>query len=321
MIDTYKEQYLEGILTLWNQSAVKTGYKKMDTRSLRQIILDNPYFDPKLALVETEDGKVTGFACGCMGEDLPLGKTSGYITCVILDEEHEDAVHYQLLLSRIEETFAGAGKTQSEVLFFNPMKLPWYIKGTNRHEHNNAPGVFKSSRFYKELFHNGYTERTTEHAMYLNLEQFHIPDTIIEKEKRIQADGYEVTLFDKTIHYQVKEMLDTLNNPLWEEEIIKCTKENIPVLVAARNNKVIGFAGPVIKQENHRGYFTGIGVIKEEEGHGLGTILFYKLCEEEKKAGASYMSLFTGADNKAGKIYEQAGFKVVEKFAVMRKFL
>ena len=321
MIDTYKEKYLEEIISLWNRTAVKTGYKEMDIRSFGQLILDNPYFNPNQAFVKTDDGKVTGFACGCMGEDLPLGKTSGYITCVILDEDYEDAVNYKLLLNRLEETFAGAGKTQSEILFFNPMILPWYIKGTDRHEHNNAPGVFKSSRFYNELLNNGYAERTTEHAMYLDLKLFHIPDAILEKEKRIQADGYEVTLFDKTVHYQVKEMLVGFNNLLWEKEILKCTEEGIPVLVAVKNNKVIGFAGPVIKQENKRGYFTGIGVIKEEEGHGLGTILFYKLCNEEKKAGAEYMSLFTGSDNPAGKIYEQAGFKVVEKFAVMRKFL
>lgn len=321
MIDTYKEQYLDGILFLWNRAAVKTGYKEMDIRSFGELILNNPYFDPAKTFVMTEKGEVKGFACGCMGEDLPLGKTSGYITCVILDEAYEDSGKYKLLLSRLEETFRSAGKTQSEILFFNPMMLPWYIKGTDRHEHNNAPGVFKSCRLYKELLQNGYAERTTEHAMYLDLSLFHIPDRILEKEKRIQADGYEVTFFDKERHYEVKKMLTALNNPLWEKEIKKCTGEGIPVLVAARNDRVVGFAGPIIKQENRRGYFTGIGVMKEEEGHGLGTLLFYKLCEEEKKAGAEYMSLFTGAGNPAGKIYEQAGFMVVEKFAVMRKFL
>jgi Acetyltransferase (GNAT) family. len=93
------------------------------------------------------------------------------------------------------------------------------------------------------------------------------------------------------------------------------------VLVAAREGRVVGFAGPMIRQKNGRGYFTGIGVVKEHEGHGLGTILFYKLCKEEKAVGAGYMSLYTGADNPAGKIYRQAGFVTVQEFAVMRKML
>ncbi|MGB8454081.1 MAG: GNAT family N-acetyltransferase [Anaerocolumna sp.] len=190
-----------------------------------------------------------------------------------------------------------------------------------KQSYNKNPGVFKSSRLYEELLEDGYVNRTTEHAMYLDLQHFHIPEEILEKEKKLQADGWEFTLFDKDRHCEVEEMLTKLNNPLWKKEITRCTMEGIPVLVAARKNQVVGFAGPVIKQENKRGYFTGIGVMKEEEGHGLGTVLFYKLCNEEKKAGAEYMSLFTGADNKAGKIYGQAGFKVVEKFAVMRKIL
>ncbi len=321
MIDSYKEQYLDGIITLWNRVAVKIGYKDLDILSFSRLFLNNPYFSPDKTFVMTEGGKVTGFACGCVGEDLPLGENSGYITCVILDEDYEDACRYRILLHRLEETFIKTGKIRSEVLFFNPIMLPWYIKGATRREHNNAPGVFKSSRLYREMLKDGYVERTTEHAMYLDLEHFHIPEVILGKEKKIQAEGYEVVFFNNNRHCQVKEMLSKLSNPLWEKEILRCIKDGVPVLVAARQNRVVGFAGPVIKQENKRGYFTGIGVIKEEEGHGLGTLLFYKLCDEEKKAGAEYMSLFTGADNKAGKIYEQAGFKVVEKFGVMRKIL
>lgn len=321
MIDTYKEEYRDGILKLWNTAAVKLGYKELDMDSFSDIFTGNAYFNPEQAFVMRKANKITGFACGCMGEDLPLGETSGYITCVILGEDVENSENYIQLLSLLEETFQRAGKTQSEILFFNPMMLPWYIRNTDRHEHNNAPGVFKNSRFYEELLQNGYVLRTTEQAMYLDLKGFGIPQAIAEKEEKAAGEGYEVSLFDKARHCNVEQMLKKLENPLWEREILQCTREGTPVLIAAKNGAVVGFAGPMLRQENGRGYFTGIGVVKEHEGHGLGTILFYKLCEEEKKVQAAYMSLYTGADNPAARIYSQAGFRRVQEFAVMRKML
>jgi GNAT superfamily N-acetyltransferase len=320
-IDTYKEEYRDGIIELWNTAAVSIGYKELNTESFSRIFTGNPYFNPEQAFVMRKDNRIAGFACGCMGEDLPLGKTSGYITCILLQEDAEDTQNYRQLLNSLEETFRKAGKTQSEVLFFNPMMLPWYIKDTDCHEHNNAPGVFKDSRLYRELLQYGYVLRTTEQAMHLNLAEFDIPEAIKEKEEKAARKGYEVTLFEKSRHRKVEEMLKELENPLWEREIKQCTQEGTPVLIAARDKEAVGFAGPVIRQENGRGYFTGIGVVKEQEGHGLGTVLFYKLCQEEKKAGAAYMSLYTGVDNPAGRIYSQAGFRAVQEFAVMRKIL
>ncbi len=321
MITTYKKDYLEGIINLWNTAATRIGYKEFDMDSFTETIADSPYFNPEQAFVLLKEDEVAGFACGCMGEELPLGKTSGYVTCVILKDEAETSENYQILLNMLEETFVQAGKIQSEVLFFNPMMLPWYIKNTDHHEHNNAPGVFKDSRFYEELLKNSYLLRATENAMYIDLSKFTIPQAITEKEAKAAKEGYEVCLFDTNKHHSVKQMLEKLDNPLWLSEITKCTEEGIPVVIAAKNGAVVGFAGPMIRQQNGRGYFTGIGVVKEHEGHGLGTVLFYKLCEEEKKVGAEYMSLYTGADNPAGRIYSQAGFQTVQEFAVMRKML
>lgn len=321
MIASFKEEYKKDIIALWNEVATKIGYKELNDKTFKDIFTDNIYFSSEQTFIMKDEGNIVGFACGCMGEALPLGKTSGYITCVILKETHETTENYQLLLKEIEKTFINGGKTQSEILFFNPMMLPWYIKDTNHHEHNNAPGVFKDSRIYKELLDLGYIERATENAMYLNLSEFNIPDAIHDKEKKAHLLGYEVTLFDGERHNGISEMLSALENPLWEKEVSSSIKDNVPVVIAAIDGKTVGFAGPIIKQKSGRGYFAGIGVVKEHEGHGLGSILFYKLCEEEKKAGAEYMSLYTGTENPAGRIYNQAGFKTVQQFAIMRKIL
>ena len=91
--------------------------------------------------------------------------------------------------------------------------------------------------------------------------------------------------------------------------------------MALKGDQVAGFAGPVYPEETGRGYFSGIGVAPEFEGKGFGTLLFYRLCREERQAGAAYMSLFTGEENPARKIYERAGFEVRRTFDVMKKLL
>ncbi|MEC0242894.1 GNAT family N-acetyltransferase [Paenibacillus dokdonensis] len=319
MINTWQETYTQAVIDLWNKEAVKDGYKELTEQSFQQIFVSSPYFDQKNTFVLLEEEQVTGFACGCTGDDLPLGQVAGYITCIVLADGSQTDDNYKLLLSALEARFRELGKKQSDVLFFNPMMLPWYIPNTPQHEHNNAPGVPVDSRLYSFLQNEEYAERAKECAMYLNLEQFSMPEEIRGKEDKAAAGGYKVELFDASKHQGVAEMLQGLNNPLWEKEIGRCTSEGVPVVIAAHGNQVVGFAGPVIRQENGRGYFAGIGVHTEHEGHGLGTILFFKLCEAFKTIGTDYMSLYTGSSNPAIRIYEKAGFQTVRQFSIMRR--
>ena len=111
-----------------------------------------------------------------------------------------------------------------------------------------------------------------------------------------------------------------MGNPMWDAEIPEAA-EKINMLVALRDGEVVGFTGPVYPEETGRGYFAGIAVSADHGGHGLGSLLFSRLCQAEKEAGSRYMSLFTGSGNHAQKIYLQAGFQVRRRFSVMTKEL
>ncbi|MDD9266837.1 GNAT family N-acetyltransferase [Paenibacillus sp. GCM10023248] len=319
MIVSWDEQYEQAVIDLWNEEAVKEGYKELTETSFRSIFTANPYFDRQNVFVLLQQHEVKGFACGCTGDDLPLGEVAGYITCIVLAEDCKNDEHYQGMLDALEHRFQQLGKKQGDVLFFNPMLLPWYIPGTPKHEHNNAPGVPVESGLYAFLLKAGYVERAKECAMYLKLDGFVMPEESKAKEAKAQAEGYTVELFDSGKHSGVHEMLQGFNNLLWQKEIGQCTASGVPVVIAAYRDQVIGFAGPVIRQDNGRGYFAGIGVLPEHEGHGLGSILFYKLCEAFRSIGTEYMSLYTGSTNPAIRIYERAGFKTVKQFSVMRR--
>ncbi|GAB6990193.1 GNAT family N-acetyltransferase [Paenibacillus pini] len=321
MIVSWKHQYTYAVIALWNEEAVKDGYKELTVQSMTDIILSNPYFDKDNTFVLLESDQVKGFACGCTGDDLPLGDVAGYITCIVLSDGYQTDENYQKLLGALEDHFKALGKKQSDVLFFNPMQLPWYIPNTDKHEHNNAPGVPIESKLYKFLLRQGYVERAVECAMYLSLDTFEVPDDIRAKQDKAAASGYTVELFDSDQHVGVEEMLTGFNNPLWQREISRYTSEGVPVVIAAQQGRVVGFAGPVIRQDNGRGYFSGIGVHSDHEGYGLGSILFFKLCEAFKNIGTEYMSLYTGISNPAIGIYKKARFNTVKQFSIMRREL
>ncbi|MGG1517133.1 GNAT family N-acetyltransferase [Paenibacillus oryzisoli] len=319
MIVTWDDKYTQGVIALWNQEAVKDDYKELDDESFGHIFTGNAHWDELNTFVLLDQANVVGFACGCSGDDLPIGDKAGYITCIVLADGYQTDANYADLLQALEGRFQELGKKQGDVLFFNPMMLPWYIPNTPQHEHNNAPGVPVDSRLYAHLLSAGYVERAKECAMYLNLDNFVMPEESVAKERKAAVEGYAVALFDAEKHHGVQDMLQGFDNPLWQKEIGAATANGVPVVIAAHHGKVVGFAGPVIKQANGRGYFAGIGVHPDHEGHGLGSILFYKLCEAFQAIGTPYMSLYTGSTNPAIRIYEKAGFTTVKQFSVMRR--
>jgi ribosomal protein S18 acetylase RimI-like enzyme len=319
MIMSWDNQYIHGVIALWNKEAVKDGYKELTEISFADIFLSSPYFDRETAFVLLESDQVKGFACGCTGDDLPLGKVAGYITCIVLSGECKTNDNYRLMLDALENRFQNLGKMQADILFFNPIMLPWYIPDTPKHEHNNAPGVPVDSALYSFLLSQGYIERAQECAMYLNLSHFSIPEDIRAKEAKAVTEHYRVELFDSEKHRGVEEMLTGFDNPLWQKQIPQYAADRVPLVIAAYEGKVVGFAGPVIRQDNGRAFFAGIGVHPDHEGHGLGSVLFFRLCEAFQNIQTEYMSLFTGHANPAIRIYEKAGFKQVKRFAVMRR--
>ncbi|WMT40625.1 GNAT family N-acetyltransferase [Paenibacillus sp. D2_2] len=203
----------------------------------------------------------------------------------MLDEAVQNDPSYKLMVEALECRFQRLGKKQADCLFFNPMMLSWIIPGTADHEHNNAPGVPEGSRLHDFLLCYGYVERAQECGMYMPLAEFEIPEEVRVKESKAEGDGYRVELFDLSKHRGLEEMLDGLDNPLWREQIPRYAEQGVPVMIAAYQGHVAGFAGPIIREPSGRAFFTGIGVHPQHEGHGLGSILFFEMCEAFRQIG------------------------------------
>lgn len=321
MIRCYVPDDDDALFHLWNTAGVSMGYAPLSEKKFRQLLLGHPEFSAGFTYVLEQEGCVCGFINGCAGDHIADGAPKGYITCLILADTADTPENTALLLEALESAFRSVGRTHSTVSFFNPIRLPWVIPGTDNHQHNNVPGVAVELPLYERMGALGYRETSLECGMYCDLANHTTPAWVEDKAAKMAAKGYSVALYDPSFHRGLEEMVNCLHNPVWSAEIPAAGKAGMNLLVGLQGDVCAGFAGPVYPEETGRGYFDGIAVAPQFARNGLGTLLFYRLLEQEKAAGARYMSLFTGVNNNARHIYQTAGFRVVRTFAVMLKAL
>lgn len=321
MVRRYLPEDHEALLRLWNTAGIQSGYAPLTREKFRRLLLDHPEFSAEFTFVLEKSGEVRGFINGCAGDHIADGSPRGYISCLILAQQEDTRENTRLLLTALEDAFRKAGRTSSTVSYFNPIRLPWVIPGTDGHQHNNAPGVAVELPLYERMCGMGYRETDRECALHYDLAEHVTPAWVEEKAAKMAERGYTVARYDPRIHQGLEEMVESLHNTMWSAEIPAAGKAGMDLLVGLQGNTCAGFTGPVYPEETGRGYLAGVAVAPQYERNGLGTLLFYRLLQREKEVGSRYMSIFTGAQNHARFIYLNAGFQIVRTFAVMCKEL
>ncbi len=211
------------------------------------------------------------------------------------------------------------GITESWIHFFNPISLAWYPVTDIIHPcYQGVPIDSEMHHFYQE---NHYIEHSIQDTYYLDLSTFEMPSSVNNQIKMNISDGFEIALYNPRKHLKLIEFTDKINAPHWKSIILENLNRSnpLPLLVALKNNQVIGFTGPLKVEKHQRGYFAGIGILETERGKKIGKTLFFMLCQTLKTMGSSYMTLFTGRDNPAKYIYLSAQFEVVKSFYTMKK--
>ena len=316
-------EHIPAAAALFNQS-VADG--EMIFSPLDEAVFERRFFQPGAhAFAAEENGELIGFIHGACKTAF-LNKennenTPGYLSVVVVRKDKRRQGVGSALVAALEDAFRAAGKRRAACNDSTPVHMNWTIPGTPGHDHNNAPGVATDLPLHDRMLSLGYRESTRECAMYRNLADYETPAWVEEKAAKMGGEGYRVERYDPRRHVGLEEMVAALDNTMWSEEIPAAGKSGMDLLVGLKGNVCAGFTGPVYPEKTGRGYFAGLGVAPQFEGHGLGTLLFYRLLEREKQAGAKYMSLFTGEVNHARFIYLNAGFRVVRTFGVMLKEL
>jgi ribosomal protein S18 acetylase RimI-like enzyme len=272
-----------------------------------------------ISYVALLDQKLIGFSSGVYD----LSTNRAYITMILLDESFRRLGYSKQLLKQLENKLLEQPLQQKkiEIVFFNPVNLSWQIPNTYA-LHPNAPGIDKEGIGYLFFKSQGYIDFAVQNAYYKDIRNYEYSASIIELNDDLKQKGF---IFDYYKIYKDQgliEMLNNLGSPVWLDTILKHVESkgiDNTLLVPTLNSLVVGFTGPLSVEKSMRGYFAGIGVHSEYRGHGLAKVLFAKLIMGLKEMGAHYMTLFTGENNPARRMYEKEGFEIKRTFIDLRK--
>ena len=343
-----RESDLKQIIRIWNESvdAGEVLYRKMDERLWSAKFGALFQSCPDLFRVAETGGKVTGFAFGSLKTRFLPGETAentpGFLTCIFVDRAFRRQGTGRALLADLEDAFANRGHHLITCSSNNPVNLDWTIPDTPGHDHNNAPGVDEACAGFPFLLASGYQHTISEVAMYLDLKAYRPWDGYEETKARLEREGVTFGPYDARLGYDYDGMCDRVGSEYWREVLrseIACHLENRPntdirflpngrvpkgprpILAATCDRRIVAQVGPVEVQESGRGFFTGICTDPLYERRGIASVLFNVLMQEFIAQGAAFSSIFTGDGNHARRIYERAGFRVVRRWALMKKNL
>ena len=298
-------------------------YKRLDREEFEKKFFGTEKGYEKVFLCADNGDVTAGFAAGLIVLD---GEVS-YVTAILVAREYRRMGLGAALMSALEAAMRTQKTKKYEFSFYNPQSLPWIVPGTPRHDHPGYPGVDMINTGYVFMKVMGYRDYAYQNSYYHKLQNYTMPADIAKIEENAAKNGYAVTYYDKNRHYGAEECMDKIGSAGWKSTVLNnISTEGAPPLLIAEHieaddgtARMVGFTGPVYVQESGRGYLAGIAVDPDHRGHGLGKLLFCKLCQALKDEGAEFMTLFTGETNKARNIYEAAGMKVVRCFSCMHK--
>lgn len=313
-------------IALWND-CVQRGevlYRPMTAAYFKEKFLSQR---GAVILAACDGEKLLGFAAGCKITEFLPGQTEentpGYLSAIMVAREHRRAGVGSALLAALEQRFAAMGKATMAVSSLCPINMDWVIPDTPGHEHNNMPGMDEGCMGFPFLQKHGYAVAVREVAMYLNLADYEKKPEIEEKRRALAAEGIEAGLYDCARRASFDGMCDRVGSEYWRQVLREETAkaQPRPILAAVHGTEIVGFTGPVDKQENGRGWFTGICTDPLYEKRGIASVLFNDLMGEFIKIGAAYSTLFTGTENHAQRLYLKTGFRPARYFSIMKKSL
>ena len=318
----------QGVWKLWNNVVKEEDfYYQYEFDEFDAILFKNRHFDASGAYVALDDKKIVGFACGFIRqEDRGKENAIGYFNQVFVDVAYRRKKIAHQMLEHIYEWFKQNGCIAIRSFYASPVNWPWYIPGTNHHNHPGTPAIRINTSEYFFMLSEGFYMQGQIDAFHLDLVKYQMPKKVIDKLAQNKEKGLTIEVYDENKHYGVEEFCKTIEDT-GNTGFANAIRYNLkrekpyPFLIASDHGKMVGWTGPMYTEASGRGHLDGICVDPSIRGAGLGQGLFCNLCQYSKEHGSVFMTFFTGLENPARYIYLGAGFKIVQSFAIMKKDL
>jgi mycothiol synthase len=288
-------------------------------RFARQVLLD-PNFRSEGSLLAKVDGLPAGYGLSLARltplENAPDDSARGYITLFGVAPHHRGQGVGSALLGRCEDFLRSQGRSEC---WISPYAPGYFTPGVD------VEACADGLRFLKK---RGYTEVYRPLAMEAPLWSLEVPAWVEVKRKELAAGsppvrcvpfnrGLTVPLLEfAREHFPgdwvrvVRETMAAILNGQPARRLILAVQP-----VEHLQARVVGFS----HYDNER--FGPIGVDPAERGRGIGQVLMYNTLRAQREAGFRSAWFLWSDDKTAARLYNEAGFREVRRFAVLKKEL
>lgn len=319
-IQSYNASHLTQMQSLWSTFVLENGvlYQPLTTEVFVHsfVPVQSVAYDI-VTLVALQSDTVIGWISGVLHKIT----NKGYVSMILVNDKHRHKGIGRELVTQLESTLRHIDPSilSIDIVFFNPIHLPWTLSNTAM-GHPNMPGVVEGSTGEQFLKACGYHQYAIQQTYGKQLSANEVTPILLEQRHSLSKQGIDITWYDPLQHKGFAALFENLKSPHWFSGVTEALNKGGPLLVVVKANHLMGFAGPLFVSSS-RGVFSGIGVHSDCRGLGVGKVLFACLCDELFQLGATYMTLFTGEQNPAKTIYERQGFHCTNRFVNLRKHI
>jgi mycothiol synthase len=282
----------------------------------KQVLLD-PNFRPEGSLLAKVDGEPAGYILALARqtplENAPDDSDRGYITLFGVAPWFRRRGVGGALLEAAEDFLRYQGRQE---VWISPYAPGYFAPGVDVEAY--AEGLaFLAKRGYQEVYR--------PISMEVPLWSFAVPDWVQNREANHRLEGVAYTPFTPALIRPLIEFAERVFQGDWvrvcrQTALRILDGDNPQRLQIALDNRnpipqVLGFS----HFDGER--FGPIGVDPEQRGRGIGQVLMYRTLQAQRDAGLRTAWFLWSDDKTAERLYDAAGFKIVRRFALLKKEL
>ena len=295
---------LAAVRSLWNRCVPEAPIDH--DRFVDRVLLD-PNVEPAGRLVAAQEGTIVGFVLGLIQRhplDVePIDDHTAWISLLFVAPDHRRAGIGTALVEHVMAYAVERGREQLRVGNYLPH---YFVPGPPA---DRTPAV----AFFASL---GFTARQKPVAMGGPIESYRTPASVVDRRETLRNDGVEIRPITAADVPGLIEMLREQFPPDWVRAA-RTHLQTMPwsnVLVAVRDGAVIGWCQFGTTEP---GRFGPYGVIPDERGQGIGTVLFHTCLARMREHGIKYAWLqWTSPDGAAADVYQSVGLEVTREWTV-----